>query len=236
MVISDKAAVVSDAKQLHTLMHQQHEYYMSAPDSETFESVDEFIANWKDYDIDLNHIVRWDFSVQDSEYPEETRDYGPKGCTYANIVWVMPRKGYLFGNIIKDVKVHETPRLLAFLQKHWGYMQKQWAPVPDVIYDPVTSARGVFLDAVTRITDFQTTPVFDTDKEVTYTAQSVDELIHARVHQTAVDILSLVDTGVAGVNEGYHLIPVGDLKADDLNHVNDLAGELATCYFDMINT
>ena len=94
--------------------------------------------------------------------------------------------------------------------------------------------RTQFLEEVRRITAFQTTPVFDTDKQASYAPEAVDKLIHSRVQQTAIDILSLIDHGDT-VNQGYHLIPVGELEEDDPRLTRDIAGELATTYFDAIN-
>jgi hypothetical protein len=100
----------------------------------------------------------------------------------------------------------------------------------------VEGQRALFLEEVQRITDFQTTPVFAVDQQLTYTAESVDELIYSRVHQTTVDILSLIDTGIKNTNHGYRLIPVRDLEEGDSGYGLDIAGELGTVYFDLINT
>lgn len=109
-------------------------------------------------------------------------------------------------------------------------------PVDPVLAVTLLNPRAQFLEEVKRITDFQTTAVPGTDAGVTYTAESVNELIHARVNQTAIDILSVIDHGGEKTEYGYHLIPVGDSEKAPLSLNEDIAGELGTMYFDLINT
>lgn len=236
--------VIDSAPELYKAMQVKHAYYMSAPDGESHESVEEFISNWRDYDIDLNHIIRWDFHKQTDDDVEIVRDFGPVGSTYCEVVFVMPRKGYLFSNRINDVKAHETPRLLAFLQKHWEYMQSQWDPIPDLRYVPKFNPKSEFLEEVKRLTHHRTMTWFDPlvaahDKssEPGSPTRAMDRAAAVAIQQVVGDVLGLIDKGIPGVNGGYSLMPfkVDRTPALEERDIADIAGNLADWYFHAIN-
>lgn len=233
--------VATNANDLHQALHVEHSYYMSAPDGETHASVDEFIKNWEGYDIDLNHIIRWDFHKQTSDYPDEINSLGPLGSTYCEVVFVMPRKGYLYSNTIKNVKAHETPKLLAFLKKHWEYMQAQWLPIPEIDYIPNSTPRSEFLTEIKRITEHRVKNWFSPyqlrEGEAPPSIQ-VEQAAVASIQQVVGDVLELIDKGIPEVNSGYALFPYdrdGTMgPIEDVGDV-DIGGSLAEWYFSMIN-
>jgi ribosomal protein S18 len=237
--------VISNATELHKAMQVEHAYYMSTQDGDTHACVDDFISNWRDYDIDLNHVIRWDFVKQTDDYPEEIRELGPVGSTYCRVVFVMPRKGYLFSNVIKNVKTHETPKLLAFLKKHWEYMQSQWGPVPEIDYIANTTPQSEFLTEIKRITDRralnwynQLLPILGDNSDQHAPSKEVDRAVVTTIQQVVGDVLELIDKGIPGVNNGYALFPYdrdGTMgPIEDVGDV-DIGGNLAEWYFNSIN-
>lgn len=238
--------IVSTPIELHKALQVEHAYYMSAPDGETHASVDEFINNWKDYDIDLNHIIRWDFHVQDDADLETIDSHGPMGSTYCDVVFVMPRKGYLFSNRIKHVKAHETPKLLAFLKKHWEYMQSQWGPVPEIDYISNSTPRSEFLIEIERLTNHRVMTWFnplvaaqDESSEKGSPTRAMDRAAAVAIQQVVGDVLELIDKGIPDVNGGYALVPYpvdGQMgPIEDIGDV-DIAGDLSSWYFNMIQS
>jgi hypothetical protein len=207
----------------------KHPYYQSSDTSDSFKDIGAFLESWKDYDIDLNRVIRWDIRNVADDFPDavdmESSDidyYGPWGTQYIDIHYVAPRKGHTFSNRILNLKPGDMPRLYAWLKKHWEYTQLMWDPIPTTVYVPPESPRSRFLDKIKSIVDYQTVaPSGDVGH--------VHDKLSAKIHTVAHNILEVLD-------QDYILLEKADDDGQPLDVSLNIAGELAKTYFDEINT
>jgi hypothetical protein len=207
----------------------KHPYYQSSDTTDSFKDINAFLESWKDYDIDLNRVIRWDIRNVSDDFPEpadmEPSDidyYGPWGTQYMDIHYVAPRKGYTFSNRILNLKPGDMPRLCAWLNKHWEYTRLMWDPIPTTIYVPPESPRSRFLDKIKAVTDQHiVSPVIPGD--------SLRQERNERVQAVVRDVLEVIDTG-------YLLFEQSSDMDVPLDPILNIAGELAKTYFDEINS
>lgn len=214
---------------LKALRAPEHPYYHSSQYEETYPSMADFLDAWKNYDIDLNRVIRWDitdvkddFSSADQMDENDRRQFGEWGSQYADIHFVAPRKGHTFTNRIQNLKPGDIPRLYTFLKKHWEHTQMLWDPIPHIEYVPPTTPRSRFLTRVKEITDARSAiPAGESNP--------MQAAIHSRVTATAGDILALIDNS-------YVLMERPEDEDMPLDPGLNIAGELAKTYFDEINS
>ena len=94
---------------------------------EKHSSLDDFISNWSDADLDYNVIVRFDIEQQS----DENDDYNPTDKLVLKVVWLMQRKGTLWQTScpIQDTK-EDLEKLVAFLKPRHDYNQQLWSIDP----------------------------------------------------------------------------------------------------------
>lgn len=117
------------------LWEVKHPYYCNEGNFFARESVcDEhktwagFFAEYKDADMDMNLVFRWDW--------QEGEDYGAGEFTgdvnYRNgrllIFWMGQRKG-LYRYSVVEVCRSDEPAVLEFLRPRWEHMKALWAPI-----------------------------------------------------------------------------------------------------------
>ena len=87
-----------------------------------YDSLDDFIDDWKGLDVDLNLVFRWDW------VPEE--GYEDEG-DWISIHFMLQRKGFHVCNTIKSIKRTEENerKLIEFLQPHWRRLKEMWEPI-----------------------------------------------------------------------------------------------------------
>lgn len=207
----------------------KHPYYHSSDHEETYRSLPEFLDAWKNYDIDLNRVIRWDIKEvkEDFSKPEEMEErdhehFGPWGTQYALLHFVAPRKGHTFTNRILNLKPGDVPRLYTFLKKHWDHMQLLWDPLPNIEYIPPSTPRSRFVSKVRAITDMYTiVPSGD--------PEHIRNKSNERVVGAVRDVLGLID-------DSYILLEQPEHDDVPLDPGLNIAGELAKTYFDEINS
>jgi hypothetical protein len=207
----------------------KHPYYQSSDTTDSFKDINAFLESWKDYDIDLNRVIRWDIRNVSDDFPEpadmEPSDidyYGPWGTQYMDIHYVAPRKGYTFSNRILNLKPGDMPRLCAWLNKHWEYTRLMWDPIPTTIYVPPESPRSRFLDKIKAVVDYQTVVPSGDDEHWR-------NKLNAKIHTVTHNILDVLD-------KDYVLLEKPDDDTLPLDASLNIAGELAKTYFDEINS
>lgn len=101
------------------LWDYEHPYYMAEGcyfSRDCFHSYDswaDFLEAWKDYDIDLNRVHRWDFD---------------EDKTAIQIFYVIQRKGYTSSCYVK-IKPEDHDDIKKFLKPHAKLNAKLWAGV-----------------------------------------------------------------------------------------------------------
>lgn len=214
---------------LKAMRAPEHPYYHSSQYEETYSCMADFLDAWKNYDIDLNRVIRWDitdvkddFSKAEEMDDNDRRQFGEWGSQYADIHFVAPRKGHTFTNRIQNLKPGDIPRLYMFLKKHWEHTQMLWDPIPHIEYIPPTTPRSRFLEKVKAITESHTVvPGGD--------AEHLRNVINKKVTAVAGDILGIID-------DSYVLMERPEDEDMPLDPGLNIAGELAKTYFDEINS
>ena len=87
-----------------------------------YDSWAEFIGDWGDLDLDLNHVFRWDWHEPDEDNTQARLQ-----------VFVMLQRKGLFKPIdIFGMKVEDEPSVREWLEKHWDKIGEMWAPIADL--------------------------------------------------------------------------------------------------------
>lgn len=111
----------------------KHPYYMCEGnyyynDCHTaYETLDAFMADWRDVDLDYNWLVRWDWiegpGDDDWVRPVERPDTYLDGVL--KVQFVGQRKARLWSCEIKVCR-HDEPRVREYLQEYADYMVRMW--------------------------------------------------------------------------------------------------------------
>lgn len=90
-----------------------------------YETLEEFLEEWEDADIDMNLIFRWDVHVRDEDN-ENFDDYGPY---YAEVFIIHQRKGIFRPIWIDSVREEDYEIFTALLSKHYARLKEVWEPL-----------------------------------------------------------------------------------------------------------
>lgn len=111
------------------LWEVKHDYYCNLGNyysngcGHTYESFDDFIAEWGDADFDMNLLFRWDWKVADPE-DENNENQSDK----LEIFWMLQRKGaYRFCEI--DIVKEDEDKVKKFLKPRWEHLKGLWQPL-----------------------------------------------------------------------------------------------------------
>ena len=110
------------------LWETDHPYYCTEGNyyqnglHETFDTWADYIAEWGDYDIDMNLIFRWDWFTPDPEFSE------PGDPDQLVIHRVLQRKAILRSEAIYITKEDE-PAVREYLKPYADRMKEIWHPL-----------------------------------------------------------------------------------------------------------
>lgn len=116
------------------LWEVDHPYYMSegnyyqAGCHQSYQTLDNFLSDWRDTDLDLNFVVRWDWL--------EGEDWGAGAFNgdpyYRNgrlmVQFVGQRKASLWSCEVSVCRADE-PRVIEFLTPRAAYIRRLWEPL-----------------------------------------------------------------------------------------------------------
>lgn len=107
------------------LWQEDHSYYCDRNgNGETYDSLDDFLCEWQDSDMDYNMLFRWDWKEYDPyEYPEN-----PEKKDTLFVFWIQQRKGRFYYCEVKVAK-DEEGQVKEFLKPRWEYMKAMWEPL-----------------------------------------------------------------------------------------------------------
>lgn len=119
---------MSDLKQITTLedLAVVHPYYCNTSNffnndaTGHFETCKEFLENFGDMDIDMNHCFRWDVALKEESQPE----LGYK----AYVFLILQRKGIFTPVTIDSISEEDVEAFVAYLQKHADHHKMMWQP------------------------------------------------------------------------------------------------------------
>lgn len=95
----------------------KHPYYPSTYDVTNWSSVDDFLTEYRDADLNYNLVIRWDII--------------PVSVNVRDMVITLwhPRKSYIVQHQISDVGEEDMPKLIDYLEDHRTYHDKLWNPI-----------------------------------------------------------------------------------------------------------
>ena len=96
--------------------------YFSNEVNGEFDTMTDFLAEFKDADIDMNYMFRFDIKPRDDENTETGREY-------AEIFLMLQRKGIFKPCYVKHINEEEAIQFSEYAKKHWEYTQKLWSPL-----------------------------------------------------------------------------------------------------------
>ncbi len=111
-------------------MAVDHPYYCSESNyysneaSQKYETMTEYLDDWEECDIDMNLIFRWDIKLRG-----EGEEAAKAGRYYAEVFYILQRKGIFKPIYIAHVNEVEVDRFKILANKHWAAMQELWAPI-----------------------------------------------------------------------------------------------------------
>jgi len=113
----------------HSYYCNQGNYFAKESVGDHFKSFQEFIAEYKDADFDMNLVFRWDWD----EIDEDTEKSNYNGDdNYRNgklyIFWMGQRKG-LYRYSTAEVCRADEPAVIEFLQPRLEHLKQLWAPL-----------------------------------------------------------------------------------------------------------
>lgn len=90
-------------------------YYSREAYSE-YDSIDEFLDDWKDTDMEYNMVFRFDLKMRDD------------GTYSFECFFMLQRKGIFRPTITNNVTKADTEKIVSFLLPRFEYIQKMWEP------------------------------------------------------------------------------------------------------------
>ena len=102
-------------------LSKQHPYYCSESNyysnepNEEYETMEDFLDEWFDADVDYNHVFRWDVSVDEDD-----------GNVYAQVFVMLQRKGIFKPIYIENFEPESVDRFVDFIRMHEEVVKKLW--------------------------------------------------------------------------------------------------------------
>ena len=81
----------------------------------------DFLIEWEDADLDLNHLFRFDIKLHDDE--DESKGY------YGKFFFILQRKGVYTPCHVEKIEEDDVDSLKGFLEKHWEHTKLMWEPI-----------------------------------------------------------------------------------------------------------
>ena len=110
----------------------KHPYYASDSNfysneaSREFDTMTEFLEEFKEADVDMNLVYRWDVYVQEEDDKEQDPGLGKY---YAQVTIIHQRKGIYSPYQIKNINEEEVKQFIEYLKPHWDKLKEIWLPL-----------------------------------------------------------------------------------------------------------
>jgi hypothetical protein len=101
----------------------KHDYYCSESNyhsnesGETHEDWESFYNEWKDADIDMNLVFRWDIKTDEDS-----------GGYFMNVFIMQQRKGIFYPVLIENIVESDFNSIVSFLTPHFNKLKSIWYP------------------------------------------------------------------------------------------------------------
>lgn len=98
----------------HPYYCSESNYYSNKP-NRSYETMDEFLEDFEDSDLDYNHVFRWDVSED-----EDT------GEVYAYVYLMLQRKGIFMPCHIENFEQESVERFVNYINRNEAVVRKLW--------------------------------------------------------------------------------------------------------------
>ncbi len=111
----------------------KHSYYASGSNyysndaGGSFATWQDFYAEFRSADIDMNLIYRWDLHEREDEATDEKL-----GSYYMEVFFIHQRKGVYAPFIIHNVLESDLESIKELMSKHWEHLQELWNPISKI--------------------------------------------------------------------------------------------------------
>ncbi len=95
----------------------KHDYYCEPRSVGYYDTWKDFYLVFKDMDIDLDLIFRWDIQEDDD------------GSFSMDVFMMQQRKGHYMSKVIRNVDEEDVPAILDLMGRHWARLQSIWTPI-----------------------------------------------------------------------------------------------------------
>lgn len=102
----------------------KHDYYASRSNfynkecNEAYDTWQSFYDEYKDADIDMNLVFRWDI-----------HEYDNANSFWMEIIIIQQRKGIYFPIYIRNVFEQDVQQIVEFMKPHFDKLKKNWKPL-----------------------------------------------------------------------------------------------------------
>lgn len=97
-----------------------------------FETLEDFLEEFGNVDLDYNRVIRWDWHRPDDEDIADGIAEGTPDdlmyCEHLRVYWMMQRKARPLSTYVK-VSVADEAAVRDFLLPHLGYTLRLWSPM-----------------------------------------------------------------------------------------------------------
>lgn len=110
----------------------KHEYYCSTSNYHSrdcnfkYETLQDFLDDMSDSDMDMNLLFRWDVSEKNSTDVES--DKNPPKEYYAEMFFIHQRKGNFVCYEIDTITEEDVDAFVYFVKPRYAHIMKLWAP------------------------------------------------------------------------------------------------------------
>lgn len=116
--------------ELEKLAMAKHPYYCSSTNYNAgggggmkFDTMEDFLDEFEDAEIDYNMVFRWDVKKQIDDEDNELDGY----C--AEVFIMLQRKGIFLPCMITNIREDDVPRFKTYLGKHFEQIKELWRPI-----------------------------------------------------------------------------------------------------------
>lgn len=112
------------------LWEVEHDYYGETTYNEmNFETWEDFMENMGKAEKCWNFLFRWDWYERDKDTDDIVyRGDDNERTGHVKFCYQAQRKGFSMSAVVKVAR-NEEPKVRAYLQEHWKYMEDMWAPI-----------------------------------------------------------------------------------------------------------
>jgi len=100
----------------------------------SYDTMQDFLDEWKDADKDYNLIFRWDIKLAGKDNENNSERTEPD-TYYAEVFYMLQRKGKYVPVMIKSVNEEGAIEFEKLLKDYWEHLKNLWAPVSGMDVD-----------------------------------------------------------------------------------------------------